>query len=180
MQAHTLADVFAFGILVALHLNSIRFSFDKLNFYRTVFDRLCRQNCTTGKVTIIKIQLVDFIHQLVQILDANLFTDIFVRQLLQLCLLQYSGFIKLQLFQLKGHCSLLLCIRLLAPLLYLAASLSLVLSNLSGNTLALHILYSSVGCHTGVIQATFIEFCFLRRCRRCESSGTASQQKRNQ
>ena len=89
LQAHALRDVITLGILVALNLDFVSSAFDKIDFYYASLDCLCRQHGTAGVIAFIKVQLVDFVDQLIQILDADFFFQIFTLECFQLSLFQH-------------------------------------------------------------------------------------------
>ena len=86
LQAHALRNVIALGIFVALNLDFVSCAFDKIDFYYAALDCLCRQHGTAGVIALIKIKLVDFVDQLIQILDADFFFQIFTLECFQLSL----------------------------------------------------------------------------------------------
>ena len=89
LQAHALRDVITLGIFVALNLDFVSCAFDKIDFNYAALNRLCRQHGTAGVIAFIKVQLVDFVDQLIQILDADFFFQIFTLECFQLSLFQH-------------------------------------------------------------------------------------------
>ena len=162
LQAHALRDIAALGIFVALNLDFVSCAFDKIDFYYAALNRLCRQHGTAGVIALVKIKLVDFVDQLIQILDADFFFQIFTLECFQLSLFQHLRFIKLNSLQRKGNSRLLLIYISSLALLYLGRRLSLILSNLASYTHTLHVFHSTVGSNAGVIQAALIKLCLVR------------------
>ena len=89
LQAHALRDVITLGIFVALNLDFVSCAFDKIDLYYAALNRLCRQHGTAGVIALVKVQLVDFVDQLIQILDADFFFQIFTLECFQLSLFQH-------------------------------------------------------------------------------------------
>ena len=173
LQAHALRDVITLGIFVALNLDFVSCAFDKIDFNYAALDCLCRQHSTAGVIALVKIKLVDFVDQLIQILDADFFFQIFTLECFQLSLFQHLRFIKLNSLQRKGNSRLLLIYSSSRALLYLGRRLSLILCNLASHTHTLHVLHSTVSNHAGVVQTALFKL-ILYRISRWRSKGSST------